>query len=337
MVQNNTLLYAQLPESDVVPGTHLKKETKEFDVDSVSLDGGFVLKAHAISLDPYLRGRMRKPEAKSYNQPLEPGKPLETLGVGEVVRSDHADIKVGSIWRGLIAASDYSVVSGIGLKKGKIIANEEQLPWTNLVGSVGMPSATAWVGLFDVGKIQKGETIFISACSGAVGQIAAQIAKRHGLKVIGSAGSDEKVEFLKSIGVDVAFNYKKEDTQKVLEQNPFDVYFENVGGETLDAVLATINQKGRIIACGAVSQYNLPKDKQYKLSNYMQVVVKSIRWEGFIVSNHDLSTFEKEMPKLIKSGEVKIREHIVHGLDNGEAFADLLSGAAHGKVVYSIE
>ncbi|GAA5943894.1 MDR family NADP-dependent oxidoreductase [Sporobolomyces koalae] len=337
MVQNNTLLYTQMPKSDVVPGTHLKKETKEFDVDSVSLDGGFVLKAHAISLDPYLRGRMREAEEKSYIEPLQVGAPLETLGVGEVVRSDHADIKVGSIWRGLIAASDHSVVSGIGLHKGQVIENKEHLPWTNLVGSVGMPSATAWAGLFDVGKIQKGETIFISACSGAVGQIAAQLAKRHGLKVIGSAGSDEKVDFLRSIGVDVAFNYKKEDTQKVLEQHPFDVYFENVGGETLDIVLATINQKGRIIACGGVSQYNLPKDKQYKLSNYMQVVLKSIRWEGFIILDQDLTAFEEEMPKLIKSGEIKIREHVVRGLDNGEAFADLLSGAAHGKVVYSIE
>ncbi|GAA5872658.1 hypothetical protein JCM16303_004594 [Sporobolomyces ruberrimus] len=337
MVQNEVLIYAQLPDGKVVPGTTLKKETSEFDVDSVELNGGFVLKAKAISLDPYLKGRMRKPEAKSYNQPLEPGKPLETLGVGEVVRSDSPDIEVGSIWRGLVDAANYSVVSGVSLKKGKVITNEEDLPWTNLVGSVGMPSATAWVGLYQIGKIQKGETIFISAASGAVGQIACQLAKRDGLKVIGSAGSDEKVEFLKSIGVDVAFNYKTEDTQKVLSEHPFDVYFENVGGETLDAVLATINQKGRIIACGAVSQYSLPKGQQYHIQNTSAVVTKSLRWEGFIVFNHDLSEFEKTMPKLIKSGEVKIREHVVNGLDNGEALADLLDGTAHGKVVYSIE
>ncbi|GAA5955247.1 hypothetical protein JCM3765_003257 [Sporobolomyces pararoseus] len=110
---------------------------------------------------------MRAPEVKSYSPPLEVGKPLETLGVGEVVRSDNPDVKVGSTWRGLIDAANYTVVSGIGLKKGQVLANEEQLPWTNLVASVGMPSA--WVGLYDILKIKKGETIFISAASGAVG------------------------------------------------------------------------------------------------------------------------------------------------------------------------
>lgn len=337
MVQNEVLIYAELPHGEVVPGKHLKKETSEFDVDSVELNGGFVLKVHAISLDPYLKGRMRAPEVKSYSPPLEVGKPLETLGAGEVVRSDNPDVKVGAIWRGLIDAANYAVVSGIGLKKGQVLANEEQLPWTNLVASVGMPSATAWVGLYDILKIKKGETIFISAASGAVGQIACQLAKRDGLKVIGSAGSDEKVEFLKEIGVDVAFNYKKEDTQKILEENPFNAFYDNVGGVTLDTVLATIEQKGRIAACGAISQYSLPKDKQYRLANTMNVIGKSIRWEGFIVSNHDLTEFQKTMPKLVKSGEIKIKEHVVKGLDNGEAFRDLLSGANNGKVVYSIE
>lgn len=197
----------------------------------------------------------------------------------------------------------------------------------------------------------------VSAASGAVGQIACQLAKRDGLKVLGSAGSDEKVAFLKEIGVDVAWNYKTENTQKILEENPFDVFFDNVGGETLDTVLATINNKGRIIACGAVSQYNVPKSEQYRLANTSAVVTKSLRYQGssfepllvhaiakidprslvgFIVSNHDLSEFEKTMPKLVKSGDVKIKEHVVNGLDNGEAFSDLLDGSAHGKVVYSI-
>jgi len=337
MVQNNTLLYAQLPEGEVVPGTHLKKTTPELDIDSVSLDGGFLLKSRALSLDPYLRGRMRKEEKKSYNQAMQVGKPLETLGVGEVVRSDNADVKVGSIWRGLVQASDYSVVSGDALKKGKCIKNDEDLPWTNLVGAVGMPSATAWVGLFEIGKIKKGETIFISAASGAVGQIAGQIAKREGLKVIGSAGSDEKVQFLKDIGFDVAFNYKTEDTRKILSENPFDVDFENVGGETLDIVLETINTHGRIIHCGSVSQYQLPADKQYHLKNTSNVVTKQLRWQGFIVFQFSLDEFEKTMPKLVKSGEVKIKEHVVKGLDNGELFSDMLTGKAHGKCVYSIE
>ncbi|GAA6058576.1 hypothetical protein JCM10212_007015 [Sporobolomyces blumeae] len=337
MVSNAALIFAEVPEGELVPGRHFKKEVSDIDLDNVDLQGGFLLKAKSLDVSPYMRGRARKAEAKSYNQAFTLGAPLETLGAGEVIRSDHPDIKVGSTWRGLVDLADYSVVSGDKLKKGKVIPNAEQLPWTNLVGSVGMPSATAWVGLYDIGKIKKGQTIFISAASGAVGQIAGQLAKREGLKVLGSAGSDEKVEFLKSIGYDVAWNYKTQDTEKILSENPFDVYFENVGGETLDAVLATINPRGVIIACGSVSQYNVPKEKQYRIANTAQVVVKQLRWEGFIVFNHDLSKFEETVPKLIKSGEIKIKEHVVRGIDNGEAFADMLSGRANGKVVYSLE
>ncbi|GAA5955033.1 hypothetical protein JCM21900_002765 [Sporobolomyces salmonicolor] len=337
MVQNAALVYSAVPTAAPVPGKHLKRIVEEIDLDKVDLKGGLLLKSKALDLSPYMRGRMRDPSVASYNQAFTLGKPLETLAVGEVIKSEHPDVKVGALYRGRFDFAEYAVVPGETVKQGTVLENKEGLPATNLVGSVGMPGATAWVGLYEIGKIKKGETIFISAASGAVGQIAGQLAKREGLKVIGSAGSDSKVAFLKEIGFDVAFNYKTEDTQAVLEANPFSLYFDNVGGATLDAVLATIQPGGRIIGCGSVSQYNVPKEKQYRLVNYTRMVTAQISWRGFIVVMHDLTEFQKVMPGLVKNGEIKVKEHVTKGIDNGEAFVDMLEGRNEGKAVISLE
>ncbi|GAA5902183.1 hypothetical protein JCM6882_006723 [Rhodosporidiobolus microsporus] len=259
---NTSLIYAEPPTGAPVPGKTLKKVTDEaFDAETVALNGGILVQLKALSLDPYMRGKMRDPSVKSYTPAYTLGSPLEGFAVGEVVRSEHPDVKVGATFRGTLPYSEYAVVPKEKIAgQNRVLKNEEGLPWTTLVGAAGMPGATAWVGLYNIGRAQKGETIFVSAASGAVGQIVVQLAKKEGLKVIGSAGSDEKVEFVKSLGADVVFNYKTQSTQEILSQHPFDLYFDNVGGETLDAVLATINNKGRIIACGSVSQYNVPKD-----------------------------------------------------------------------------
>ncbi|GAA5862774.1 hypothetical protein JCM8547_006541 [Rhodosporidiobolus lusitaniae] len=337
---NTSLNYTAPPEDIPVPGKHLKRVTQDnFDPGAVQLDGGILVRVKAASLDPYMRGRMRDPSVKSYNTPFTLDAPLQTYAVGIVSRSEHPDVKEGDIYRGRIQFAEWAVVRQDEVLAGdaRVLKNEEGLAFTTLVGAAGMPGATAWIGLYNIGKPKSGETIFVSAASGAVGQIVCQLAKREGLKVIGSAGSDEKVEFLKAIGVDVAFNYKTQSTFDILSQHPFDLYFENVGGITLDAVLATISNKGRIIACGSVSGYNVPKEKQYRLQNYGNVVTKTLRWEGFIVSQNDTSTFEREFPKLIKSGEVKVKEHITQGIDNGEAFVDMLEGKNFGKAVVSLE
>lgn len=160
----------------------------------------------ALSMDPYMRGRMRDPKVKSYNQPFPLDKPLLTLAVGVVVRSEYDGIKPGQIFKGMFDMSEYAVVPAQLVKMGRTIENKEELPWSTLLGACGMPGATAWCGLYDIGKPKKGETIFVSAASGAVGQIVGQLAKREGLFTIGSAGSDDKVAFLKEIGYDVAFN-----------------------------------------------------------------------------------------------------------------------------------
>lgn len=153
MVKNEVLIYAEIPEGEVVPGQHLKKETQEIDIDSVKLNGGFLVDVKALSLDPYLKGRMRKAESKSYSPPLDTGKPLVTLGVGEVIRSESDKVPVGSLWRGLIDAAEYAIVSGVGLHMGKVIKNDEQLPWTNLVGAVGKSNSSLSLFCIDVDSL----------------------------------------------------------------------------------------------------------------------------------------------------------------------------------------
>ncbi|GAA5890292.1 hypothetical protein JCM8208_002769 [Rhodotorula glutinis] len=339
MVVNASLVFLEVPHGAPVPGKTLKRVEEELDVATVDLQGGVLLKNKALSLDPYQKGRMRAPSKASYNQPFAIGKVIDTLGVGVVERSDHPDFPKGAILKGLLPFSEYAVISKarLDMKLAKVVEKPDGIAWTTMVGACGMPSATAWIGLYEIGRIKKDDTIFISAASGAVGQIAGQLAKREGLTVIGSAGSDEKVAFLKEIGFDHAFNYKTTSTQDFLEQHPPSVVFENVGGETLDAVLATIQNNGRIIHCGSVSQYNLPPDQQYGLKNTSNVVTKRLRWEGFIVSNHDWTEFDKTMPKLVANGEIKFKEHVTKGIDNGEAFLDMLEGRNFGKAVVSLE
>lgn len=290
MVSNAALYYKKPPHGAPVPGETLQRVVDDnFDVDNVPLNGGILVQSKALSLDPYMRGRLRDPAIKSYNQPFELNKPIVTLGVGVVLRSDDPSIKPGQIFKGLFDLAEYAVVPPALVKIGRVIENEEQLPWTTLVGAAGMPGATAWIGLYDIGKPKKGETIFgaypcrsprvgpaylgamhprcladrgcqscscsfpVSAASGAVGQIVGQLAKRDGLFTIGSAGTDEKVAFLKEIGYDVAFNCtfsdscmqeavarhfaeqhshddscwadKTESTQKILEQHAPDLFW----------------------------------------------------------------------------------------------------------------
>ncbi|BGP53098.1 hypothetical protein JCM8202_004181 [Rhodotorula sphaerocarpa] len=338
MVSNAALVYKKPPTGAPVPGETLQRVVDDnFDPDTVPLNGGILVKTKALSLDPYMRGRLRDPKVKSYNQPFQLDKTIDTLAVGVVVRSDEPSIQPGQIYKGLFACAEYAVVPPQLLKIGKIIENKEQLPWTTLLGACGMPGATAWVGLYDIGRPKKGETILVSAASGAVGQIVGQLAKREGLFVVGSAGTDEKVAFLKEIGYDLAFNYKTTSTAEILEQHPPDIFWDNVGGETLDAVLNAIKPQGRIIACGSISQYNLPDSEKYGLKNYWRVVTNSLRWQGFIVSQHSTEAFDQAMPPLVKSGEIKIKEHITKGIDNGEAFLDMLEGRNFGKAVITLE
>lgn len=206
-----------------------------------------------------------------------------------------------------------------------------------------MPGLTAYSSYYEIGNPKKGETIFISAASGAVGQLVGQLAKKDGLYVVGSAGTDAKVKYLKEIGFDAAFNYKTEDPFKALPKycpKGIDIYYENVGGVTLEAVLGNANDFGRIIACGMISQYNT-KD-YYGVKGLMLVVAKRLLIRGFIVGDKDFgpkyqAEFAENMPKWLASGEIKYQEDIADGLEAAPAkFIGMLKGENFGKTMVRI-
>ncbi|KAI9295964.1 allyl alcohol dehydrogenase, partial [Neoconidiobolus thromboides FSU 785] len=283
------------------------------------------------SVDPYMRGRMRPSEVESYFQGFQLNKPLNGGIVSEVITSKSDKFKKGDI---VVAFGDWSEYAIVSAARTNLIPNgrESKVPLTYYLGITGMPGATAYVGLHTICEpIKQGETIFISAASGAVGQVVGQYCKQLGLRVVGSAGSDDKVEYLlKELNFDAAFNYKKyDDLVPVLKEhcpNGIDIYFENVGGKTLEAVLEVANDKCHIPACGMISQYNKGKESD-GIHNLTQIIGKRIRIEGFIV-NDRLDLFPKAFEtfgKYLAEGKMKYKEHLTEGVENlPTAFIDML-------------
>lgn len=309
---------------------------------SVDLDEGDVLiKNLFVSLDPYMRGRMREAALPgSYINNFQIGECITTYGSGEVVLSKNPNFQEGDYVTGFTALEEYSKVQGgQGLRK---VNKADGLPLSYHVGVLGMPGQTAYHGLFKVGQPQEGETIFVSAASGAVGQVVGQLGKIRGCHVVGSAGSDDKVGYLKELGYDDAFNYKTVgDLNKALAQycpKGIDVDFENVGGPMLEAVLNNINKGARIALCGMISQYNA-EGKAEGVHNLMVLIMKQAIIRGFIVSEWaaDYDNFIRDMTAWIKEGKIKYKEDVVEGLDRvPEAFPRLFTGDNFGKLVVKV-
>ncbi|CAO3625648.1 unnamed protein product [Cunninghamella blakesleeana] len=345
MVSNKQAIYSKIPTGYPEIGEHLTSNTAEFDLDQPLNDGEFITKTLVLSVDPYFRGRMRDPSVKSYSPAFIPGQPLNGHVVLEVLRSKNNDYKEGDYLYGMGIYQEYAKYTAELAKALKLTVRndpkENGLPVSNYVGVLGMPGLTAYTGLFKIGEIKKGETIFISAASGAVGQLAGQIAKAHGLRVVGSAGSDEKVAYLYEIGFDAAFNYKTEDIRAKLTEycpNGIDVYFENVGGETLEIVISLTNPFARIIACGMISQYNTTKP--YPIHNLIQVVAKRLKIQGFIVSDYADEVepeFLKYVTQALLDGKIKYKEDIYNGIENtAQALVNVLTGKNFGKAVVRV-
>ncbi|KAG6493759.1 hypothetical protein ZIOFF_048762 [Zingiber officinale] len=302
-----------------------------------------LLKNLYLSCDPYMRMRMTKHEEASYVDDFVPGadvkaksKPITGFGVGKVVDSSHPDFKTGDYVWGLIGWEEYSLITK---PQGLFKIHHTEIPLSYYTGILGMVGLTAYVGFYDICSPKKGERVFVSAAAGAVGQIVGQFAKHFGCYVVGSAGSDEKVNLLKTkFGFDEAFNYKKEpDLTKALKRyfpEGIDIYFENVGGPMLEAVLHNMRIKGRIAACGMISQYNLEKPEG--VHNLFLIVGKRIRLEGFLVFDHygSYPEFEEKVVQLIKEEKIKYLEDIVEGLENAPAaLIGLFEGRNVGKQV----
>jgi hypothetical protein len=298
-------------------------------------DGQVLVRNRYMSVDPYMRGRMNS--GKSYVPPFEIGKPLEGGAVGEVVESRADGFKPGDAVTSSFGWREYF----IALPKELHPVSQEIQPLSVYLGALGMTGMTAWAGLHLV-EIRAGETIFISGAAGAVGSMAGQLAKLRGCRVIGSAGSMEKAMFLQGeCGFDVAFDYK---VGPVLEQlnveapDGIDVYFDNVGGEALEAALSALRVHGRIIACGGISGYNDEKPRPGP-SNLFNITTKRLTVKGLMVFDWlDRQTeFEKEVGGYFKAGKLKHKETVVKGIDQAVgAFLGLFQGRNVGKMVVEL-
>ncbi|OYW77754.1 MAG: NADP-dependent oxidoreductase [Verrucomicrobia bacterium 12-59-8] len=314
-------------------------EVSDFEITQTKLeplqDQQVLVRNLFMSVDPYMRGRMN--EGKSYVPAFELNKAMEGGAVGEVVESRASEFKVGDVVTSNYGWREYFIASPKELHG----VSKDIQPLSIYLGTLGMTGMTAWAGL-KLGEVKAGDVIYISGAAGAVGSVAGQLAKLKGCRVIGSAGSNEKVAFLREeCGFDAAFNY---NTGPVAEQlnvespDGIDVYFDNVGGEALEAALSSLRLHGRIIACGGISGYNDVKPKPGP-SNLFNMITKRLTMKGLLVCDwlDHQGEFEKEVGGYFKAGTLKHKETVVCGVENAAvAFIGLFSGQNIGKMVVKL-
>ena len=330
MTTNSQLSYQRIvlasrPKGQVVP--------ENFRLESLPVpelkDGELLVRNHYMSLDPYMRGRME--DAKSYAAPQVIGETMIGGTVGEVVASKNAKFNIGDKVIGMLGWSEMGVSDGLLLRK----VDTTHIPLSAYLGSVGMPGLTAWYGLTQIMQPKAGETIVVSAASGAVGSVVGQLGKQLGCRVVGIAGGADKCAYVvNELGFDACIDYKAGNLEADLAAatpDGIDAVFENVGGEIFDASLARMNPFGRIALCGLIAGYN---GEQLSIKNARAFLTMRLTMRGFIVSEHmDLwPQGLKELGGLVATGKLKFRESVAEGLAAApEAFIGLLKGKNFGK------
>ena len=299
-------------------------------------EGEVLVRNSYLSVDPYMRARMR--DAKSYLPPFEVGQPLEGGAVGQVVASRGGRFDEGAWVQGLQGWREHFASDGAGL----FPVDPSVAPISTSLGVLGMPGLTAYAGLTEIARIEEGDEVFVSAAAGAVGSVAGQIARLRGCRVVGSAGSEEKVDWISNeLAFDAAFNYREVDLAGALRERfprGIDVYFDNVGGDHLTAALGRMRRGGRVAICGAVSRYN--EDGPISgPGNFGTVLVNRLSIRGFIVLDHFdlLGEFLGEVGGYVRSGQLRYRETILDGIENmPAAFIGLLEGDNIGKMLVRV-
>ncbi|KAJ7477164.1 hypothetical protein B0H11DRAFT_1293397 [Mycena galericulata] len=353
IVLNPRIVFAKRPENGFpVVGEHITLDkTRSIDLEGVPLNGGFLTKTLLLSPEPAMRERMRDPKIPSYTTTLIVGAPLAGFGLVVVLRSEKEGVKPGDHMFGMTTFEAYTVQPYI---EGRVAYDPSEwpagtfdmdslalqvvpnpmgaFPWTRYCSILGIPGLSAFAGFEAYGNVRKGETLFVSSGASGVGSLIIQLAKMKGMKVIASAGTNEKVQYMKRLGADVAFNYKVTPVSDVLRENgPLDLYWDNVGGSQLEASIDNLTVHGRIIMCGSAEEYNIAYQDRYPVRNTSSIFKKRLNVQGFLIADHAQAMaprFFTEIPALVAQGKLISEEHLIEGIENGPAaFVDMLKGA----------
>ncbi|MDT3249850.1 NADP-dependent oxidoreductase [Serratia sp. root2] len=335
--QNRRILLASRPHGEPT-ADNFRLETTDIPQPAA---GQVLLRTVYLSLDPYMRGRMS--DAPSYAPPVEIGQVMVGGTVSRVVASQHPNFKPGDWVLGYDGWQDYALSDGSGLRN----LGAQQTQPSRLLGVLGMPGFTAYMGLLDIGRPQPGETLVVAAASGAVGSVVGQVAKLKGCRVVGVAGGAEKCRYVvEELGFDACVDHRAADFAEQLAAacpQGIDIYYENVGGAVFDAVMPLLNARARIPVCGIIAHYNatdLP-DGPDRLSMLQGLILrKRIRMQGFIIFDDygsEYGDFLQQMGEWVGQGKIKFREDVVDGLENApQAFIGLLQGKNFGKLVIRV-
>ena len=314
--------------------SHFSLNTKKINLEN---DDDVLVKNEWISVDPYMRARMT--ERKNYLPPFELNKPMLGAAIGQVQESKSNNFSEGDIVISENGWRDYFIEESNKLKK----IHNKNFPIQTYLGPLGMTGHTAYIGLFKIGNLKEKQTVLVSSAAGSVGSTVCQIAKILDCKVVASTGTDEKVDWLKNqLGVDYAFNYKKVDNLvlhlKSLAPEGYDLYFDNVGGDFLEAAIFRMKNFGKIVICGRISQMSATSPGA-GIKNMAHVLVKRLTIKGFLIFDHvnDRKDFEDNMKKWIANNQIQWKETVAQGIENApQAFIDLLNGKNIGKMLVKI-
>lgn len=329
--ENRQVVLANRPEAE--------PSTSDFRLDNEPVpepsEGQVLIRTIYVSLDPYMRGRMRDVESYVEPQPLDGV--MEGAAIGEVVESKHDDLRAGDYVLSETGWQEYAVADGDAINE----VSPEMAPLSYYLGLLGMPGLTAYVGLLEIGEPEAGETVLVSAASGAVGSVVGQLARIKDCRVVGIVGSDEKCDYITGeLGYDAAINRRTRDIHQALGEtcpDGVDVYYDNVGGEILKTTLTHLNNFARIPLCGLISEYNEPEPPAGP--NLTPILTKRVKVQGFIVRDHfdKLGDFIEDVGGWLAEDKLHYKEDIVDGLENApEAFLSLFSGEKFGKLIVQV-
>lgn len=359
--QNKSLIFKKVPEHTPVAGEHLVIEDRPIDLNAALPKNGLLVQNIYFSYDPYQRGRMREEHIKSYSPAYPLDKPIKNSSISKVLRSDNVKFAKDDLITIYMSGDfeEYSYLPEEELSPEIVwkLENPFDLDPQYYLGPLGMPGLTSYSSFYEFGEPKKGETIFISAASGAVGSLVGQLAKREGMRVIGSVGDDAKLDYiLKDLGFDAGFNYKKEapmDALKRLAPEGIDIYYEQVGGAHLEAALAALKWYGRVgtsppplptflyhsnahpVVSGMIADYNKPFEQKYGVKNMQVFFEKRLKMQGFIVTDlmpKYYAEHQKNVQQWLHDGSLQTRMAVTKGMDHGvEGLLGLFEGRTTGR------